>query len=181
MNISRFSNSNPANRKKLMEELEFLHFLDKLYSDLVTKNGKSKNSRISDFLEVIEDAYAWQEYKIEDYIQALFDHVFWQSSEHYRTSMEKFVVAEVDASEFVGLILYDILNDRGRAEDLEKDFKKQFILNLDAEHYQFGTIISDLVLVLEGYDDNEEIRYVTEEELRDVVKTVLSLIQKYFN
>lgn len=116
----------------------------------------------------------------------MFDHIFWQSADFYRESMEKFVKGEINGSEFVDLILYTILHDKRRARTLKRDVKKQALLQLDENHYEFGTIISNLTLSLESYEadaetDDNLIYYITEEGLRIIVKDVLSKVQKYFN
>lgn len=186
MTINKFLSNDPQNRKQIIEELEFFYYLHESYYHLLEKNGENTNPLISDFLEVLYDSLNWQSYKVQNYCQALFDHIFWQSADFYRESMEKFVKGEINGSEFVDLILYTILHDKRRARTLKRDVKKQALLQLDENHYEFGTIISNLTLSLESYEadaetDDNLIYYITEEELRIIVKDVLSKVQKYFN
>lgn len=186
MVIHKFLSNDFKDRKQFIEELEFFFYLHESYYHLLEKNGKNTNPLISNFLEVLYDSLNWQSYKVQNYSQALTDHIFWQSSDFYRESMEKFVKGEINGSKFVDLTLYTILHDKRKVGALQKDFKKQAFIQLDKNHYQFGTIISDLVFLLETYradaeNDENLICYITEEELRISVKTALSKIQKYFN
>ena len=184
MNIPGFFDNNENNKKELIEALEFYYFLHEIYYYLLEKQENSDNKFILDFLKVVGNYYNWQYYKIKNYSQALYDHIFWKSSEFYLKSMRKFVACELSGSEFVDMILYKIINDRRRASLLQKDFKKQSILELNSNHYQFRKIISDLEFVLEAFDEEPEeddVDYVTEDDLRGAVKRALVEVEKYFN
>ena len=66
--------------------------------------------------------------------------------------MRKFVFQELSGSEFVNLILYQILNDKKELNCLKKDFKRQKKLKLNTKIFQFLIIISDIVLALEAFN-----------------------------
>ena len=110
-------------RKKSIESLEFFFFLGDLYFSLLKKTD-TENNLIQEFIGVIASNYFWQSYKIKNYSISLRDHVFWESSEFYLKSMQKFVSHELTGAEFVNEFFFKILNDRKEYSILEKDFKR---------------------------------------------------------
>jgi|APDOM4702015191_1054821.scaffolds.fasta_scaffold289534_2 hypothetical protein len=169
-------------RRKSIESLEFFIFLADLYFSLLKKND-TENRFIQEFIEVIKSHYVWQAYKIGDYSTSLRDHVFWQSREFYLKSMQKFVSHELTGAEFVNQFFFKILNDRKEYSILEEDFKSQATLELNPKSYQFSEIIDNFYLALEAFDDEpepEDSAFLTEDQLRQIVKNVLPRVEKYF-
>ena len=169
-------------RKKSIESLEFFFFLGDLYLSLLEKND-TENSFIQEFLGVIASNYSWQYYKIKNYATSLKDYVFWESSEFYLKSMQKFVSHELTGAEFVNEFFFKILNDRKEYSILQKDFKRQAKLELNPKSYQFSEIIDNFYLALEAFDSEPEpgdSGFLTEDQLRQIVKDVLPRVEKYF-
>jgi hypothetical protein len=170
-------------RKKSIESLEFFFFLGDLYFSLLKKTD-TENSFIQEFLGVIASNYSWQYYKIENYATSLKDHVFWESSEFYLKSMQKFVSHQLTGAEFVSEFFFKILNDRKEYGILQKDFKRQAKLELNPKSYQFSEIIDNFYLALSRLliDDPEpgDSGFLTEDQLRQIVKGVLPRVEKYF-
>lgn len=169
-------------RKKSIESLEFFFFLGDLHLSLLKKND-TENSAIKEFIDVINSHYSWQYYKIHHYATSLRDHVFWESSEFYLKSMQKFIFHELTGAEFVSEFFFKILNDRKEYSILEKDFKRQAKLELNPKSYQFSEIIDNFYLALEAFDEEPEAEdsgFLTEDQLRQIVKDVLPRVEKYF-
>jgi hypothetical protein len=138
-------------RKKSIESLEFFFFLGDLYLSLLQKND-TENSFIQEFLGVIASNYSWQYYKIKNYTISLKDHVFWESSDFYLKSMQKFVSHELTGAEFVSEFFFKILNDRKEYSILQKDFKRQAKLELNPKSYQFSEIIENFGIELSSQE-----------------------------
>ena len=182
--MTNFFINNEINKKKEIEELEFGNFLHELYYYLLEKHENDENKFILDFLQVVKNCSDCQVYKVGRYTQSVTDYIFWKSSEFYLKTMREFVACELTGSEFVDMILYTIINDRRRVSRLLDDFKAQSILEFSSNHYKFGNVVSDLELALEAFDDEPEEDdelYLTENDLRDVVKLALIEVEKYFN
>jgi len=97
--------------------------------------------------------------------------------------MQKFVSHELTGREFVEHFYFKLLNDIDEHHFLKKDFKKQETLKLTPESYQFSKIISDFYFVLKAFDDDPEpddSTFVSENQLRQIVKDVLTRVEKYF-
>ena len=62
-------------RKKSIESLEFVFFLEDIYFSLLKRND-TENSLIQEFIDAIGKNYYWQSYKIKNYAISLSDHVF---------------------------------------------------------------------------------------------------------
>ena len=173
------------NRKQSIESLQFFFFLGDIYFSLLEKDN-SENSLIQEFIDAVGKNYYWQSYKIQNYLTSLSDHVFWESSEIYLKSMQKFVSHELSGSEFVSTIFFRILNDRKESNLLKKDFEKQARLELNPKIFQFSEIISNLDLALEAFNEEdsdcltEDEVCLTEDQLRKIVKEVLPKVEKYF-
>lgn len=170
-------------KQESIEALQFFFFLEKIYFSLLEKNANAnRNTFIQEFIETLGKNYYWQSYKIRNYLTTLNDYVFWQSSEIYLTSMKKFVCHELDVQEFVDTILYKILDDQQEANVLEKDFEKQATLKLNPKIFQFSKIISNLELTLLAFNEEPEVDdiYLTENQLRQIIKNVLLKLKPYF-
>ena len=97
--------------------------------------------------------------------------------------MQKFVSHELTGREFVDHFYFKLLNDIDEANLLKKDFKKQETLELNPKSYQFSKIISDFYFALEAFDDEPEpvdSSFLSENQLRQIVKDVLPRVEKYF-
>lgn len=183
MNNQRFFDNNKINRQELIEGLKFFYFLRETYNYLLKKQGNSENKFILGFLQVVKNCYDWQAYKINGYRQSLEDYIFWKSSKFYLKAIKKFLACELTKSEFINLMLDRIIYDRNRVLVLSQDFKKQSIIKLSSNHSQFGKIVSDLEFVLQTFNEepnNYDVDYLTESDLRDVIKRALTEVEKYF-
>jgi len=172
-------------RKESIQSLEFFFFLHDFYFHLLEKTEKtnSKNSAMNEFVDAIKSYYDWQFYKIHNYSASLMDYVFWQYREFYLEQMQKFVSHELTGREFVDHFYFKLLNDRDESNLLKKDFKKQERLELTPKSYQFSKIIDDFYFALEAFDGEPEpgdSSFLTEDQLRQIVKDVLPRVEKYF-
>ena len=173
------------NRKQSIESLQFFFFLGDSYFSLLKKDDNdTENSLIQEFVEAVGKNYYWQYYKIRNYINILWDYVFWESSEIYLESMQKFVSHELSGSDFVIRVFYQILEDKKKSDLLTKDFERQATLELNPKIFQFSEIIKDLDLILEAFNeeesDVEDSVSLTEDQLRKIVKDLLPKVEKYF-
>ena len=148
---------------------------------MLNKN-KSENILIQEFLDSLNNHRYWQLRKVEDYLVTLHDYVFWQSREIYLESMENFVAQKWNGSEFVSTAYYILLSDKRKSHILETEFKKQETLELNPEIFQFSKIIKNLEDALEAFSEepNPELPYLTEDQLREIVKDHLPKVRKYF-
>ena len=137
---------------------------------------------IQEFLDSLNNHRYWQLRKVEDYLVTLHDYVFWQSREIYLESMEKFVARKWNGSEFVNTVYYFLLSYQRKSYILETEFEKQETLELDPEIFQFSKVIKNLEDALEGLSEepDPELPYLTEDQLREIVKDHLPKVQKYF-
>lgn len=182
------------NRKQSIQSLQFLFFLKDFYFSLLKKTDTEnirENILIREFVEAIGKNYYWQLYKISDYLTLLHDFVFWQSRQIYLTNMEKFAAGELSGLEFVNRVYYTILADKKDSKILETDFERQATLDLNPDMFQFSKVIGDFEFVLSIFDDEPEIdedeepeigqsSFLTEDQLRGIIKKELPKIQKYF-
>lgn len=182
------------NRKQSIQSLQFLFFLKDFYFSLLKKTDTEnigENILIQEFVEAIGKNYYWQLYKISDYQTLLCDFVFWKSRQIYLTSMEKFAAEELSGSEFVNSVYYTILADKKDSRILQTDFEMQATLELNPEIFNFSKIIRDFEFVLSIFDEEPEIdeyeeaeigqsSFLTEDQLREIIKKELPKIQKYF-
>jgi hypothetical protein len=182
------------NRKQSIQSLQFLFFLKDFYFSLLKKSDTEnirENILIQEFVEAVGKNYYWQLYKISDYRTLLRDFVFWESSQIYLTNMEKFAAGELSGLEFVNRVYYTILADKKDSKILETDFERQATLELNSEIFQFSKVIGDFEFVLSIFDEEPEIdedeepeigqsSFLTEDQLREIIKKELPKIQKYF-
>jgi hypothetical protein len=105
--------------------------------------------------------------------------------------MEKFVAEELSGLEFVNRVYYTILANKKDSKILETDFERQATLELNSEIFQFSKVIGDFEFVLSIFDEEPEIdedeepeigqsSFLTEDQLREIIKKELPKIQKYF-
>lgn len=153
-------------------------FLSKRSLLIFIKKNDTENSEIKEFIDLIKSHYSWQYYKIHHYATSLKDYVFWESSDFYLKSMQKFVSHELTGTEFYSQLFFKILNDRKEYSILQKDFKSQAKFKLNPKCYQFAEIIDNFYLALEAFDKEPE--DLTEDQLRQIVKDVLPRGKKYF-
>jgi hypothetical protein len=182
------------NRKQSIQSLQFLFFLKDFYFSLLKKTDTEnirENILIQEFVEAVGKNYYWQLYKISDYRTLLRDFVFWESRQIYLTNMEKFAAGELSGLEFVNRVYYTILADKKDSKILETDFERQATLELNSEIFQFSKVIGDFEFVLSIFDEEPEIdedeepeigqsSFLTEDQLREIIKKELPKIQKYF-
>jgi len=182
------------NRKQSIQSLQFLFFLKDFYFSLLKKTDTEnirENILIQEFVEAVGKNYYWQLYKISDYRTLLRDFVFWESRQVYLTNMEKFAAGELSGLEFVNHVYYTILADKKDSKILETDFERQATLDLNSEIFQFSKVIGDFEFVLSIFDEEPEIdedeepeigqsSFLTEDQLREIIKKELPKIQKYF-
>ena len=176
MTTSKFSEEN---RDELIRSLEFFQCLSTVIK-YVEINHASKNPLILDLLQILgryRDSH-WNQ--VKDYGQLLTDSVFWQSRKFYLEKLQNFVAGKLDGPDFVAEILYKILSDKNEALSLEEDFSQQRTVDLDPKSFQFSKIILNLLLPIEGFDENPEESFFTEDELREGVKLALKELEKYF-
>ena len=168
-------------RNQSIELLKYYFFVHETYFLLLKKN-QSENVLIQEFLESLNNHRYWQFRKVRDYYITLHDYVFWQSRDIYSESMEKFVAQEWNASEFVSSYYFTLLADRAKSTSLETDFEKQETLELNPEIFQFSKVISMLLDVLSIFSEepDPELPFLTEDELREIVKDHLPKVRKYF-
>lgn len=187
MNMYNFKKT----RAESIESLQFYYFIKKVFRPLLSQYRNSSNSLILDFLKELEALYAWEYRKIEGYLQALQDSVFWESREFYRHTMVKFVNGEFTVLEFSQEFFNRLLIDQDKANDLVKDFKKQADIELNPKSFQFSNIILSFEIMLEVYpnemEDFETKDQVPENDLsfkedliREEVKIALEEVNKYF-
>ena len=177
MDFSKFSQEN---RKEQIQSLEFFQCLTEVVNYLQINYGDNKNIAILGLLQVLVCYRDFQWSQIRDYGQLLSDSIFWQSRKFYRKNMRKFVDGELDGSEFVSRVLYRILSEREDAQNLEEDFYRQRTIDLDPKSFQFSKIILNLVLPLEGFDEDPNKSFFNEKELQDGIKIALKEMDKYF-
>ena len=65
---------------------------------------------------------------------------------------------------------------------LETEFEKQETLELNPEIFQFSKVIKNLEDALEAFSEepDPELPYLTEDQLREIVKDHLPKVRKYF-
>ena len=170
----------PKSREKLIESLEFSYFLFEAHSHLKRKYPRSKNPLIKSSLKVLDWCRSCQYDQIKDYQQLLTDYPFWESRQYYLERMQKFVAYELSTMDFVTEVLYPSLSNTNEAWELKEDFRRQANIELDPKSFGFSKIISGLTPILEGFDEDPEESFLTEEEFREVIQNSLMKVEKYF-
>ena len=170
----------PKSREKLIESLEFSYFLFEAQNHLKRKYPRSKNTLIKSSLKVLDWCRSWQYNQVKDYQQLLTDYPFWESRQYYRERMRKFVAYELSTMDFVTEVLYPSLSNTNEAWELKDDFRRQANIELDPKSFGFSKIISGLTPILEGFDEDPEESFLTEEEFREVIQNSLMKVEKYF-
>ena len=176
MNISKIF---PKSRKQLIESLEFASFLYEINISLEIKYSKRNNPSIKFFLKVVNWWRDWEFGQVKEYKQLLFDYPYWESRQYYCQRIKKFVSNELSILDFISEVLYPSLSNKREAFDLIEDFQRQASIDLDPKSFGFSKIISDLTPVLEGFDEDPEESFFTEEEFREIIQNVS--IQLEFN
>ena len=145
---------------------------------------------ILDFLNILEGFYLWEAKKSRPYIQALTDQVFWESSEFYRETMQKFVGGESNALEFAQEFSDRLLADEEKVDNLLKNFRKQANIELNPNIFEFSNIFLNFDILLEVYQSeveelgtgelSENELSFTQDSILGGVKNALEKINKYF-
>jgi Fe-S-cluster formation regulator IscX/YfhJ len=176
MNISKIF---PKSRKQLIESLEFSFFLYDISISLGIKYSKVKNPSIKFFLKVVSWWRNWEFNQVEEYQQLLVDYPYWESRQYYCQRIEKFLSNELSILDFIAEVLYPSLSNKREASDLLKDFQRQTSIDLDPKSFGFSKIISGLIPVLEGFDEDPEESFFTNEEFREIIENVSIKLEKY--
>ena len=170
-------------RETQSEVAEFVYFFTDFQHYLKINYGTSKNVLIIHFLKLVDWCWKWQVNQTKDYFQLLTDYIFWESRDYYRDNLEKFVAGELNGVQIVNGVLYPLLSNIREAQDFTENFKGQQKIELDPKSFQFSKIITELQFPLEAFDDEPEeddYGFLTEEELREIMKVVLKDMEKYF-
>ena len=167
-------------RQELIESLEFSDFLFEVHRYSETKYQKSKNPLIKFSLKVLNCCRSWQYNQVRDYNQLLIDYPFWESRQYYRERMRNFVAYKLNIADFIAEVLYPSLSNIKEARELKEDFRRQKNIELDPRSFGFSKIISGLTPILEGFDQDPEESFFTEEEFREIIKNSLIKVEKYF-
>ena len=94
--------------------------------------------------------------------------------------MRKFVAYELSTADFIAEVLYPSLSNINEARELAEEFRRQINIELDTRSFGFSKIISGLTPILEGFDQDPEESFFTEEEFREIIKNSLIKVEKYF-
>lgn len=94
--------------------------------------------------------------------------------------MRKFVAYELSTIDFVAEVVYPSISNSREGLELREDFRRQANLELDPKSLGFSKIISGLTPVLEGFDEDPEESFLTEEEFREIIQNSLMKLEKYF-
>ena len=167
-------------RHELIQSLEFSYFLFEAHRYLKTKYQKSKNPLIKFSLKVLDLCRSWQYNQVRDYKQLLTYYPFWESRQYYCERMRKFVAYELSIADFIAEVLYPSLSNIKEAQELTEDFRRQTNIELDPKSFGFSKIISGITPILEGFDQDPEESFFTEEEFREIIKNSLIKVEKYF-
>ena len=176
MNISKIF---PKSRQQLIESLEFSSFLYEINISLTIKSCKTNNRSIKFFLKVLSWWRDWEFDQVRYYKQLLVDYYYWESRKYYFQQIKKFVSNELSIAEFIAEGLYPSLSNKREASDLIEDFQRQAKIDLDPKSFGFSKIISDLIPVLEGYNENPEESFFTEQEFREIIENAAIKLEKY--
>ena len=160
--------------------MKFSNFLFEALTHLRREYPRSKNPWIKSSLKLLDWWWSCQYEQVKDYEQLLEDYPFWESRHYYRERMRKFVAHELSAIDFVAEVVYPSLSNRNEGFDLKEDFRRQAKIELDPKSFGFSKIISGLTPILEGFDEDPEESFLTEEEFREVIQNSLMKVEKYF-
>ena len=176
MNISKIF---PKSRQQLIESLEFSSFLYEINISLEIKYRKTNNRSIKFFFKVVNWWRDWEFDQVREYKQLLFDYPYWESRQYYCQRIQKFVSNELSIADFISEILYPSLSNKKEAFDLIEDFRRQASIELDPKSFGFSKIISDLIPVLEGFDNDPKESFFTENEFREIIENTAIKLEKY--
>ena len=167
------------NREKIIESLQFYYFLSEVYLNLEKKYSQTKNPLIKKFLKFLNWFWSWQHYQIKDYEQLLMDYPFWKSRKYYFEKISQFLSYEITALDFTVEIIYPIRADTREARELITNFRLQKEIILDYNSLKFSQIFLSLTPILEGFDEDTEQSFFTEEEFRQSIKNAWVELEKY--
>ena len=167
------------NRQQLIESLEFASFLYDITLSFGVNYRKTNNPLIKVFFRVVSWWRDWEFEQVREYQQLLTDYPYWESHQYYYQKIQKFVGGELSIVDFIPEILYPSLSAKREASDLIEDFQRQSSIDLDPKSLGFSNIISDLTPVLEGFDEDPEESFFTEEEFREIIEAAAIKLEKY--
>ena len=176
MNISKIF---PKSRQQLIDSLEFSSFLYEISIPLRIKYRTTNNRSINFFFKVVNWWRDWEFDQVREYEQLLFDYPYWESRQYYCQRIQKFVSNELSIADFISEVLYPSLSNKREAFDLREDFQRQASIELDPKSLGFSKVISGLIPILEGFDEDPEESFFTEKEFREIIENVAIEIQKY--
>ena len=116
---------------------------------------------------------------MREYQQLLVDYPYWKSREYYYQRIKKFISNELSIENFIPEVLYPSLSNKKEAFDLIEDFQRQASIHLDPKSFGFSKIISDLIPILEGFNEDPEESFFTEKEFREIIENAAIKLKKY--
>ncbi len=180
MNISKIF---PKNRQQLIESLELSRFLYDITIPFEIQCSKKyrtrKNRSIKFFFKVVSWWQNWEFDQIREQKQLLYDYPYWKSRQYYCQRIQKFISNELSIADFISQVLDPSLSNKSAGADLIEDFQRQASIELDPKSLGFSKVISGLIPVLEGFDEDPEESFFTEKEFREIIENVAIEIQKY--
>ena len=159
--------------------MEFSSFLYDISISLAIKYRNTNNQSIKFFLKVVSWWRDWKINEVSEYNQLLLDYPYWESRQYYCQRIQKFISNELNIPDFIAEVLYSSLSNKRDASDLIEDYERQASIELDPKSFGFSTIISDLTPVLEGYDEDPEESFFTEQEFREIIENTATKLEKY--
>ena len=168
-------------REDLIQSLQFFYFLSEIRMKFESKYSRTKNPLIESFLKLLKWFWSWQQHQVKDYAQLLRDYPFWISRDYYREKFRKFIADELSALDFTAEIIYGIRSDTRKARDLREDFRLQATIKLDPKSLGFSKSLLGLTPILEGFDEDPDQSFLTEEEFGNVIQNVWVKLEKYFS
>jgi hypothetical protein len=176
MNINKIF---PKSRQQLIESLEFASFLYDVHIPLMIKYRKTNNRSIKFFFRVVNWWRDWEFGQVSEYTQLLSDYPYWESRQYYCQRIQEFISNELSISDFISEVLYPSLSNKREASDLIDDFQRQASIELDPKSFGFSKIISGLIPVLEGFEEDQEESIFTEKEFREIIGNAAIKLEKY--
>ena len=107
------------------------------------------------------------------------DYPYWQSRQYYYQRIQAFISNDISIDDFIPEILYLGLSNKKEASALKEDFQRQANIDLDPKSFGFSKIISELIPILEGFDQDPDESFFTETEFREIVENLAVKLKKY--
>ena len=176
MNIFKFF---PKNRQQLIESMEFSSFLYEITISFGINYRKTTNPLIKFFFTVVTYWRDWEFNQVREYSQLLTDYPYWQSRQYNYQRIQAFISNDISIDDFIPEILYLGLSNKKEASALKEDFQRQANIDLDPKSFGFSKIISELIPILEGFDQDPDESFFTETEFREIVENLAVKLKKY--